>query len=62
MEGIIRKKEEKPLCNQELEYLYKSEKHKYKNIPSSDLIEECFSFQLVCPNHSSTNWPIVIYI
>ena len=40
--GTIRKRER--TYNQELKYLYKSQRYLYKNIPSSDLIVECFSF------------------
>ena len=40
--GTIRKSER--TYNQELKYLYKSQRYLYKNISSSDLIVECFSF------------------
>ena len=40
--GTIRKSER--TYNQELKYLYKFQRYLYKNISSSDLIVECFSF------------------
>ena len=57
MEGASekRKKREKKLnVMKNFGYLYKFEIYIYKNIPSSDLIEECFSLQTTPLNHYNT--------
>ena len=50
-----RKKREKELnVTKNSGYLYRSELHIYKNIPSSDLTEEHFSLQIIPLNHYNT--------